>query len=80
MVEDAVSERQQIVSVKNPGADDHLEKVVSKRDHFVDFLSCESRSSRSSTLRLFSFTIKETALLKEPSKYPFTRFFMVDSE
>ena len=42
------------------------------------FFSCFNSISRSSTLKLFSFTIKETALLKEPSKYPLTKLFIVD--
>ena len=57
---------------------DILEK--NKKSNFLAFLiSCRS-SSKSFTLKLFCFTIKETASAKDPSKYPSTKVFMVVEE
>src|SRR5262245_16745232 len=66
-----IAQNKMIIAVKKPGGDQHLQQVIKNGFHFFwfcCFLICCNKFSSSSTEILFSFTRKDTTLLKEPSK------------
>src|SRR5215469_18244269 len=78
-----VPQEKMIVAIKNTRTNYDLAKIKQQAFHFFEFccfLICCNSFSSSSTEIFFSFTIKETTLLNEPSKYPFTTCLIVRFE